>query len=61
MFGPRQKAPLSPLQEASEGEFGVAADVDLIPVRPDVQTDQHDANANGAIQLQESSALVERS
>lgn len=61
MFGPRQKAPLSPLQEASEGEFRVAADVDLIPVRPDVQTDQHDANANRAIQLQESSALVERS
>lgn len=54
VFGPRQKAPLSPFEEASEGEFGVAADLDLILVRPDIQTDQHDANADRAIQLAES-------
>lgn len=51
VFGPRQEAPLAPLEEASEGEFGVAAHVDLIPVRPDIQTHQHDADAHRPIQL----------
>lgn len=54
VFGPRQEAPLAPFEEAPEGEFGVAADVDLIPVRPDIQTHQHDANAHRPIQLAES-------
>lgn len=58
VFGPWQKAPLSPFQEASEGELGVAADLDLIPVRPDVQTDQHDTNADRAIQLPDGSVLA---
>lgn len=59
MLGPRQKVPLAPFEEASKGEFGVAADVDLIPVRPDIQADQHDAKAHRAIQLAGSSTLAE--
>lgn len=58
VFGPWQKAPLSPFEEASEGELGVAADLDLIPVRPDVQTDQHDANADRAVQLPDGRVLA---
>lgn len=58
VLGPRQKAPLSPFEEASEGEFGVAADVDQIPVGPDFQPHQHDADAHRAIQLAGSSVLA---
>lgn len=54
VFGPWQKAPLPPFEEASQGEFGVAADLDLIPVRPDIQSHQHDADADRAIQLADS-------
>lgn len=54
VFDLRQKFPLSPFEEASEGEFGVAADIDLVPGRPDIQSHQHDADANRPIQLSDS-------
>lgn len=54
VFDVRQKFPLSPFEEASEGEFRVAADLDLVPVRPDMQPHQHDADADRPIQLSDS-------
>lgn len=54
VFGPVQQAPLTPLEEAAESELRVSADLYLISVRPDIQTDQHHANANRAIQLAKS-------
>lgn len=59
MFGPVQQAPLTPLEEAAESELRVSADLYLISVRPDIQTDQHHANANRAIQLAKSVMLAQ--
>lgn len=59
VFGPRQQAPLSPSEKAAQGNFRVSAHLYLIPVRPDVQTDQHHADANGAIELPHSRTLAQ--
>lgn len=59
VFGPRQQAPLTPLEEAAKGELRVSADLYLISVWPDIQTDQHHTNAHGAIELKQSSLLAQ--
>lgn len=51
MFVPRQQAPLTPLQEAAEGDLRVGADLYLIFVRPDIHTDQHHTDTHTAVQL----------
>lgn len=53
VFVRRQQAPLTPVEEAAEGDLRICADLYLIFVGPDVHTDQHHADANGAIQLAE--------
>ncbi len=59
VFGLRQQATLTPLEEAAEGVLRVRADLYLILVRPDIQTDQHHTNTHGAIQLKQSSLLAQ--
>lgn len=51
MLVPRQQAPLAPVQEAAEGDLRVCADLYLVFVRPDIHTDQHHTDADGAVQL----------
>ena len=58
MFGPRQKAPLAPLEEASECMLRVSADLHLICVWPDIQSHQHHTDTHWAIQLKHSSMLA---
>lgn len=59
MFIPQQQALLTPLEEAAEGDLRVSADLYLISVRPDVQTDQHHTDTNRAIQLAKSGMLAQ--
>ena len=59
MLGPGQQAPLAPLEEAAEGELGVSADLHLIFVGPDIQTDQHHTDTHGAIELRQSSVSAQ--
>lgn len=59
VLDPRQQAPLTPLEEAVEGELRVIADIHLISVRPDIQTDQHHAHTDGAVELAESGTLAQ--
>lgn len=51
VFVPRQQAPLAPAEEAAEGDLRVGAHIYVIFVRPDIHTDQHHTDADGAVQL----------
>lgn len=51
MFALRQQALLAPLDEANKSEVGVCADLDLIALLPDFQSDQHHTNTHRAVQL----------
>lgn len=53
VLDPRQEAALTPLKEATQRELGIGADVYLVSVGPDIQTDQHHANTHGTIQLRQ--------
>lgn len=51
MFALGQQALLTPLNKANKSEVGVCADLDLITLLPDFQSDQHHANTHRAVQL----------
>lgn len=53
MFVHWQQAALTPVEETAKGDLRICADVYLIFVGPDMHTDQHHTDANGAIQLAE--------
>lgn len=48
---PRQQAPLTPVQEAAQGDLRVGADLYLVFVRPYIYTDKHHTHADRAVQL----------
>lgn len=59
MFGPRQQVLLTPLEKSAKRDFRDRADLYVISVRPDIQTDQHHTDTHGAIQLKQSSMLAQ--
>lgn len=58
MLRPEEEVHFTPRQEVVQGGFGRRVHADVISVGPDLQTHQHDADVESAVELQ---AKVRRS